>query len=273
MGDLDQIYEQRLMASPRRPASSPYRSAGENATPGTPGGGRTAGGAASSPASAPRDVISDRFIPSRGGTNLQASFALLPDEQTRAARKESARNGGAGAADGGEASGRGGCDDAYALLLRAELLGADGFVKEGGGGGRGGGLGGGLIGSGGSGAGGEHAAAASGRNLFRFKSARPARDENVPFSRSPVGIDSQVRRSRRREGVGGGWLCGASWGECARRSGSTRRCGAAGGPLAARRQAARRLAARRLAAWGIGVGALAALAPDTGLHRRLARCV
>ena len=163
MGDMDAIYEQRLLASPRRPAAVADDADGYGGTPRS----SRASPARTSPAPK-RDVISDRFIPSRGGSNLQANFALLPDEQTRAARSARASTDadGGGKEDGGL--------DAYSLLLKSELLGCDGLVKE----------------NGDDKAGGPSSSPLQ-RNLFRFKSTRPARDENAPYSRSPVGADSQ----------------------------------------------------------------------------------
>mmetsp|Transcript_9850 Transcript_9850/g.26772 ORF Transcript_9850/g.26772 Transcript_9850/m.26772 type:complete len:499 (+) Transcript_9850:123-1619(+) len=161
MSDLDAIYEQRLMASPRRPVS-------ENNCPGGGGAQSPARGAISPARTSPahkRDVISDRFIPSRGGANLQASFALLPDEQTRAARASSSR---VAEADGTVKEDTG--LDTYSLLLKSELLGCDAMVKD---------------------KSDDKTPASPQKNLFRFKSSRPGRDENAPYSRSPVGMDSQ----------------------------------------------------------------------------------
>mmetsp|Transcript_7431 Transcript_7431/g.19320 ORF Transcript_7431/g.19320 Transcript_7431/m.19320 type:complete len:495 (-) Transcript_7431:239-1723(-) len=158
MGDMDAIYEARILASPRRPVTESNRDA------------HTPNSAQASPARSPlpkRDVISDRFIPSRRGGNLQASFALLPDEQARKAHNARNANNEAESSESKEP-----VLDAYSLLLKSELLGCDALAMEKGLGDRG-------------------PASPLQKNLFRFKSSRPGRDENAPYSRSPVGMDSQ----------------------------------------------------------------------------------
>jgi len=160
MSDLDAVYEQRLLASPRRPASENHSTANLAVSPRRVHTSPVRG----SPL-VTKDVISDRFIPSRGGTNLQASFALLPDEHTRAVRSSGGTRGGDGDGAAREDAGM----DAYSMLLKSELLGCDTVMKD---------------------KGDDKMPASPQKNLFRFKSSRMPRDENAPYSRSLVGLDS-----------------------------------------------------------------------------------
>lgn len=173
MSDLDAVYEQRLLASPRRPVTDTNH-LHSGAGTGAGSSSVAASPVRSSPMGKRADVISDRFIPSRGGTNLQASFALLPDESARAARASSGRAGEADASGKDDPS-----LDTYSLLLKSELLGCDTVIKDKG----------------------DDKAPASPqpKNLFRFKSSRSSRDENAPYSRSPVGMDSQRLLSSPRK--------------------------------------------------------------------------
>lgn len=158
MADLDSVYEQRLLASPRRAGGAAVH------TPGS--GSRVSPVKSWSGTPTSRDVISDRFIPSRGGTNLQASYALLPDDQGRQQQSQSR---------GGEGN-SGARDEAfletYNILLKNELLGNDTLMHDR------------TF---------DRSLPQSPlqRNLFRFKSTRPQRDENFSWSRSPVGVGSQ----------------------------------------------------------------------------------
>lgn len=108
----------------------------------------------------------DRFIPSRRGTNLQDSFALLPDSPP--ARKRDTPQ------DGAKDDNL----DTYQMLLRSELLGGEpqGRRKSD-----------------------EVAPASPQRNLFRFRTMSSSRDDAAAFAVSPVGSDSQrVLSSPRR---------------------------------------------------------------------------
>ena len=80
------------------PRSPPGSSSQPSSQPGSASRSRTPGSA-----------YSDRFIPSRRGTNLQDSFALLPDSQPR--KRDAPQE---GAKDDNL--------DTYTMLLRSELL-------------------------------------------------------------------------------------------------------------------------------------------------------
>ena len=104
------------------------------------------------------DMYSDRFIPRRRESNLQDSFALLPDSQPkkRDAPQEGAKDDNL---------------DTYTMLLRSEFLGSEPHAVRRD----------------------ELSPVASPqRNLFRYKAMPSSRaDENAAYALSPVGSDSQ----------------------------------------------------------------------------------
>ena len=103
-------------------------------------------------------ALSDRFIPSRRGINLQDSFALLPDSQTK--KRDTPQE---GAKDDNL--------DTYTMLLRSEFLGSEPI------GGR---------------RSDDFAPTSPQRNLFRFRALPSTRaEENAAYALSPVGSDSQ----------------------------------------------------------------------------------
>ena len=132
------------------PRSPPGSSSQPSSQPGSASRSRT-----------PGSSYSDRFIPSRRGTNLQDSFALLPDSQPR--KRDAPQE---GAKDDNL--------DTYTMLLRSELL------SE-------------VTHTGRRGTGGldDLTTDRAQKNLFRYRTVPTARDENAAFALSPVGSDSQ----------------------------------------------------------------------------------
>mmetsp|Transcript_13362 Transcript_13362/g.24735 ORF Transcript_13362/g.24735 Transcript_13362/m.24735 type:complete len:535 (+) Transcript_13362:457-2061(+) len=160
-----------------------------------------------------RSVYSDRFIPSRSGTQLETGFTLLggADEGNNNNGNKPAAPGSTGA--GPETSKE--SFSTYSMLLRSELLGCDASAA------RGGGVVQNYPGTGSPrmasprtsveakeskdpGGGAKHISMSPARNLFRFKAPRQtALDLKKSFSLSPIGAASQSllsspRKSKRK---------------------------------------------------------------------------
>ena len=114
----------------------------------------------------PERPYCDRFIPSRRGTSLQDSFALLPDSplsRTRDTPQDGAKDDNL---------------DTYQMLLRSELLGGEPQQRR---------------------KSDEMTPTSLQGNLFRYRSVMQLRDDAAQFAVSPVGSDSQrVLSSPRR---------------------------------------------------------------------------
>lgn len=194
---LDSNYEQRLRSPGSQFKPSPgRRNLLSTSSPGKP--------------VRERSVYSDRFIPSRSGTQLETGFTLLGglDEGGSHGNKS---NGGTGSGGGGSSSAAGGSNNSndlnnkegfstYSMLLRSELLGCDASPTRSHHSSPGSSVGsrspgmsegkddkdGASVGSS------KYATSSPSRNLFRFKAPRQtALDLKRNFSLSPIGAASQ----------------------------------------------------------------------------------
>ncbi|GBG26399.1 Guanine nucleotide-binding protein subunit beta-1 [Hondaea fermentalgiana] len=207
---LDSNYEARLKSPGRQFRPSPSRRKSLLSSPGSSPG-------ASTTPKRDRSVYSDRFIPSRSGTQLETGFSLLgaDDNGPGSGNKSTTSGGGAGGAGGGTGANAAGTDtkegfSTYSMLLRSELLGLEASPQR-------------KVGSpsasvvssspgggaevkdspeqrSGPGSGGRGMHASPGRNLFRFKAPRQtALDLKKSFNMSPIGPNSPNLMSSPRK--------------------------------------------------------------------------
>ncbi len=191
---LDSNYEARLKSPGQQFRPSPGRRGGKSGELLLGSGG--IGGSnqlllSNSPNKKPREksVYSDRFIPSRSGTHLEAGFTLLGDDKVKGPKDESngdaassSKNNQQGSSNNGES--RGENFNSYSMLLRSELLGFESPSR---------------TPPSGSAVYSKKSDQSKERNLFRFKAPRQtALDLKKSFSMSPIGPTSVGLSSPRK---------------------------------------------------------------------------